>query len=99
MLRLITVHHGNGCYKLELHGTLGGEWVPVLEKQWRALARNGASAGVTVVLSNVDFIDAPGERLLGRMADAGVHFEVSGCMNRYVVEKLQAGTTRTGERS
>ncbi|HVO11260.1 MAG TPA: hypothetical protein VMX54_11020 [Vicinamibacteria bacterium] len=99
MLRLITVHHGDGCYRLELHGTLGGEWVPVLEKHWRALARNGASSGVTVALSNVDFIDAAGERLLGRMADAGVHFEVSGCMNRYVIEKLQAGTSRREVRS
>ncbi len=99
MLRLITVHHGNGSYRLELHGTLGGDWVPVLEKHWRTLAPNGASAELTVVLSNVDFIDLAGERLLRRMAEAGVQFEVSGCMNRYVVEKLQASTTRTGGHS
>ncbi len=76
MLRLITVRHGGG-YRLELHGTLGGEWVPLLEKHWRAL-RNGAPAAVTVVLSDVDFIDADGERLLRRMADSDVQFEVSG---------------------
>jgi hypothetical protein len=48
-----------------------------------------AGANVTVVLSNVDFIDADGERLFQRMAGAGVRFVVSGCMNRYVVERLQ----------
>lgn len=98
MLRLITVHREDG-YRLELHGTLGGEWVSLLERHWRALARSGTSAGLTVVLSNVDFIDAGGEHLLRRMADVGVQFEVSGCMNRYVVERLLAGTTRDGVRS
>ncbi len=97
MLRLITVHHEDG-YRLELHGTIGGDWVPLLEKHWRTLARNGASAGLTVVLSNVDFIDSSGERLLRRMADAGVQFEVSGCMNRYVIERLQAGISKGGVR-
>ncbi len=98
MLRLITVHREDG-YRLELHGTLGGEWVRLLEKHWRALAHNGgAPHAVTVVLSNVDFIDADGERLLRRMAASGVEFEVSGCMNRYVVEKLQAGTSKRGVR-
>ncbi|HEY3382152.1 MAG TPA: hypothetical protein VGK32_10320 [Vicinamibacterales bacterium] len=88
MLRVITQQHGGG-YNLELQGTLRGEWVPLLERHWRALAGDGPSAGVTVVLSDVDFIDPDGERLLRRMADAGVEFVVSGCMNRYVVEKLQ----------
>jgi hypothetical protein len=88
MLRVITVRHG-GAYRLELNGILGGEWVPLLEQHWRAIVDGGAPARGTVVLSNVDFIDPDGERLLQRMADAGVRFVVSGCMNRYVVEKLQ----------
>jgi hypothetical protein len=79
---------------------LGGEWVPLLEQHWRAVVDGGASARVTVVLSNVDFIDPGGERLLQRMADAGVRFVVSGCMNRYVVDRLQskAGTAKEGVR-
>jgi hypothetical protein len=44
----------------------------------------------------VDFIDADGERLLRRMAERGVDFVVSGCMNRYVVEQLQPNG-RTGK--
>ena len=88
MLRIITRQHGGG-YALELHGMLGGEWVPLLEQHWRALLRAAPASHVTVVLSDVDFIDPDGEQLLGRMADEGVAFHASGCMNRYVVQKLQ----------
>ena len=100
MLRVITRKRA-GVYRLELHGMLGGEWVPLLEQHWRAIADAVAGADVTVVLSNVDFIDADGERLLQRMAGAGVRFAVSGCMNRYVVERLQpnARATTKGARS
>ena len=49
------------------------------------------SAKVTLVLSNVDFIDSDGERLLQRMADDGVEFVVAGCMNRYVIDNLKPG--------
>ena len=95
MLRVITRKRA-GVYRLELHGMLGGEWVPLLEQHWRAIVEGaGASARVTVVLSNVDFIDPNGERLLQRMADAGVRFEVSGCMNRYVIDRLQANARAT----
>jgi hypothetical protein len=44
---------------------------------------------VTLVLSNVDFIDTDGERLLQRMADDGVDFVVAGCLNRYVIDNLK----------
>jgi hypothetical protein len=90
MLRVIANQHGDRCL-LELHGTLGGEWVPMLERYWRALVSKTPSADVIVVLSQVDFIDPDGERLLQTMADGGVEFVVSGCMNRYVIEKLHHG--------
>ncbi len=93
MLRVITIRRG-GVYRLELHGMLGGEWVPLLEQHWHAIAGE-VPARVTVVLSNVDFIDPEGERLLQRMADAGVRFVVSGCMNRYLVDRLQANARAT----
>jgi hypothetical protein len=88
MLRVMTLRDGNG-YRLELFGMLGGEWVPVLDQLWRSIVNDVPSAKVTVVLSDVDFIDRSGEQLLQRMADGEVQFVVSGCMNRYVIEKLQ----------
>ena len=66
MLRVITDHQG-GSYRLELHGTLGGEWVAVLEQHWRSITDEVPSAKLTLVLSNVDFIDPAGEQLLQRM--------------------------------
>lgn len=94
MLRVNTEKSGDS-YRLELHGMLGGEWVRLLDQHWRTLVAAVPSANVLVNLSNVDFIDPDGEQLLRRMADAGVEFVVSGCMNRYVVEQLQPnGRTR-----
>jgi hypothetical protein len=88
MLRVITERLGDR-YRLDLHGTLGGQWVAALEQHWRSIVDDAPSAGVTVVLSNVDVIDSGGEELLQRMADHGVEFVVAGCMNRYVVDSLK----------
>jgi hypothetical protein len=89
MLRVITETHGDR-YRLDLHGTLGGEWVAVLEQHWRSIMNQAPSATVTLVLSNVDFIDPAGEQLLHRMADDDVAFVVAGCMNRYVIDRVTA---------
>jgi len=96
MLRVITEAQG-ASYRLLLHGVLGGEWVPLLEQQWRTIAHDVRSARVTIVLSDVDFIDSDGERLLRTMAVAGVGFIVSGCMNRYVIETLQPNSCANHE--
>ena len=90
MLRVITERQG-ARYTLDLHGTLGSEWVAVLEQHWRCIVDDMPSAKVTLVLFNVDFIDPGGEQLLQRMADDGVAFVVAGCMNRYVIDRLKPG--------
>ena len=96
MLRVITERQGDRC-RLDLHGTLGGEWVAVLEQHWRSIMDDVPSAKLTLVLSNVDFIDPDGEQLLHRMADDDVEFVVAGCMNRYVIDSLKPGV-RAAER-
>ena len=92
MLRIITEQRGN-TYRLELHGNVADEWIAVLERHWSAILDNAPSAVVTVGLSNVGFIDPDGERLLRRMAECGVEFRGSGCMNRYVIEKISGVTS------
>jgi len=87
MLRIIADRHGP-AYHLHLHGTLAGEWIAVLERYWRAVARQEPSAPVTVVMSEVAFVDPAAEPLLQRMADAGVMFEGAGIMNRHVIHKI-----------
>ena len=88
MLRVITEKQGDG-YRLDLHGTLASEWVAVLEQHWRSLLEDVPPAKVTLVLSNVAYIDPDGEQLLHRMADGDVEFVVAGCMNRYVIDSLK----------
>jgi hypothetical protein len=88
MLRVITERQRDS-YRLDLHGTLGGDWVGVLEQHWRSIVDDVPSAKVTLVLSNVDFIDSDGEQLLQRMVDDDVEFVVAGCMNRYVIDRLK----------
>ena len=88
MLRVITERQGDS-YRLDLHGTLGGDWVGVLEKHWRSIVEHVPSAKVTLVLSSVDFIDSDGEQSLQRMADDDVEFVAAGCMNRYVIDRLK----------
>lgn len=90
MLRIITEHRG-GTYRFELHGSITGDWIAVLERHWREILKAAPSAIVIVGLSNVVFIDADGEQLLRRMAQRGVAFEGAGCMNRYVIEKVSGG--------
>ncbi len=96
MLRVITTYLADG-YRLELHGILGGEWVRLLEQHWRAILAQAPGTAITLALTDVEFIDADGEALLRRMADGGVVFVVSGCLNRYVIGKLQPNAAATGE--
>jgi len=96
MLRLMIEQLADGV-RLDLHGTLGGEWVPLVEQHWRSIVNGHETAPtITIGLSDVDFIDADGVRLLRRMADAGAEFVVSGCMNRHVVETVH-GHARAAE--
>ena len=88
MLRVNTDRLGDS-YRVDLHGVLGGQWVPLLEQHWRSIMDDAPSAKVTLVLSNVDFIDPDGEQLLHRMAEGDVEFVVAGCMNRYVIDSLK----------
>jgi hypothetical protein len=95
MLRVV-IEQLADTVRLDLHGTLGGQWVPLVERHWRSIVNGHRVAPkITVSLSDVDFIDADGARLLRRMADGGAEFVVSGCMNRYVIETLQPAVRTT----
>jgi len=49
MLRIITEQRGN-AYRLELHGTVAGEGISVLERHWLSILDEAPSAIVTVAL-------------------------------------------------
>jgi hypothetical protein len=89
MLRIVTEQH-EGLYTIALHGKIAGEWVPVLDHFWQCLTKSVPSPRLTAVLTDVSFIDGDGERLLERMWRDGVRFVASGCMNRHVIERIEA---------
>ena len=78
-------------YRLELHGTIAGEWIDELERHWREIVDKAPATSVAIGLSHVVFIDRDGEELLRRMAECGVTFDGAGCMNRYVIQKISGG--------
>lgn len=86
MLRIMTEQRGT-TFVLDLHGTVGGEGVAILERHWRGIVDKEPAAAVSVDLSNVVFIDTQGTRLRRRMSRCGVEFTAAGCMNRYVIER------------
>ena len=90
MLRIITKQQET-AYRLELHGTIAGKWIAVLERYWRDILDTVPSASIAIGLSNVGFIDRDGEELLRRMAERGVNLDGAGLMNRYVIEKISGG--------
>jgi len=90
MLRIITTQKGTR-YRLELHGTIAGEWIAVLERHWRDILNAVPSATVAIGLSNVVFISRDGQELLRRMAERGAQLDGAGLMNRYVIEKISGG--------
>ena len=89
-MRIITKQRGT-TYRLELHGTIAGEWIAVLERHWRDISNAVPSAAIAIGLSNVVFIDRDGQELLRRMAERGVKLNGAGLMNRYVIEKISGG--------
>jgi len=90
MLRIITTQQERE-FRLELHGTIAGEWIAVLEHHWRDILHTVPAATIAIGLSNVVFIDRDGEELLRRMAERGVKLDGAGLMNRYVIEKISGG--------
>jgi hypothetical protein len=91
MLRIITERRGK-TYRMELHGTIAGEWIDVLERHWLGIVDRTPSAPIRVGLTNVAFIDTAGEALLRRMAEHGVDFDGTGLMNRYVIDRISGGS-------
>jgi len=74
-LRIITAYQlaaeTGAAYILELKGRLQGDSVEELRRVWRPLREVVAGVPISVVLADVECIDAAGKALLGEMHDAG----------------------------
>jgi ABC-type transporter Mla MlaB component len=74
-LRIVTAYQlaaeTGASYILELTGRLQGDSVEELRRVWRPLREVVAAVPISVVLADVECIDAAGKALLGEMHDAG----------------------------
>jgi len=68
----ITLHDSSGEFRLSLEGRLAGEWVRELELCWQTASSTTEGRRTVVDLTDVDYVDAAGEALLGEMHRAGV---------------------------
>jgi ABC-type transporter Mla MlaB component len=74
-LRIVTAYQiaaeTGAAYILELKGRLQGDSMEELRRVWRPLREVVAAVPISVVLADVECIDAAGKALLGEMHDAG----------------------------
>ncbi len=75
MLR-ITIHDSTRELRIKLEGKLSGPWVEELRQCWRT-ASTAASRGMSLDLSEVDFVDPEGQSLLSEMHGLGVRLEAA----------------------
>jgi hypothetical protein len=90
----ITIHNFQGRTRVELEGRVAGAWVDELNQAWRQL-QGVDNPAIVVSLCQVTYVDADGKRLLSDMCKAGVNFEASGCLTRWLVEELMDSCLNT----
>ncbi len=89
MLKITAQNHDRPSV-LFLEGRLAGPWVDEAERQWNALSRRLGPRSVVVNLRGVVFVDATGERLLGRMLREGTELSEAHLLTKLVVEELRS---------
>ncbi|MGO9272762.1 MAG: TolC family protein [Terriglobia bacterium] len=103
MLR-INVEESPGLTLLRLEGRLAGPWVDELRHLWAsrvaehtlqgvrqgARQKAGQEERLALDLSAVTFIDDEGKKLLGEMFADGAELRATDCMNKSIIERIQA---------
>lgn len=87
MLR-VTVHDYPEAVVLQVEGRVAAPWLRELEKCWqKTVARQGKPV-LTVDLTGVTFIDAPGKACLTVMHREGATFVAGDCLTKSIVEEI-----------
>jgi anti-anti-sigma regulatory factor len=76
---------------VQVCGRLAADWVPELERCWRAARKSYPHGALSVDLRGVTFIDQAGEDLLKRMHHEGASFVTSGLVIPEVVKQVKGG--------
>lgn len=70
----ITIHDSPEIFRFQLEGKLAGAWVRELEQCWRTANSTTAGKRLVVDLTDTDFVDETGKRLLAEMHEHGANF-------------------------
>jgi anti-anti-sigma regulatory factor len=87
MLR-ITVHDYPGTVVLQLEGRVAVPWLRELEKCWLKTVASLGKPVLTVDVTGVTFIDAPGKACLTAMHREGAAFVARDCLTKSIVEEI-----------
>jgi len=93
MLR-ITVHGGEQEVRLQVEGTLIGDWVNELSRAWRSAAADLRGRTLCVDLTGTTRVDAAGFQLLTLMHQNGAGFLASGPYMRGLISEIAGGGYR-----
>lgn len=91
MLR-ITLHEKDTELRFELEGRLAGPWVRETERCWESSSATARARPVIFDLTNVDYVDEAGERLLTALSQHGAKLTACGPMMIHLISEI------TGER-
>ena|SRR5437870_5775049 len=77
-----------------LCGQLAGPWVAELRSNWDQVRGRSRGRRYVIDLSDVTFIDANGEGLLGDLRDEGAEFVARGVYTKHLLENLKSKNER-----
>jgi len=85
----ITVTRNANATALRLEGRLTGPWVDELERAWRDVAADPATARTCVDITDVTLVSEDGKRLLESMCAQGARLKGSSCATRHLVDEIE----------
>jgi len=97
----ITVHDGEQIVRLQVEGTLIGDWVNELDASWGAASGGLKGRSLCVDLTGTTRVDAAGCRLLSLMHENRARFTASGPSMRALIAEItgDGSSSSYGERS
>lgn len=87
MLR-ITTESGAQAFTLLVEGKLVGAWAKELERTWKQSAASRANRAAVVDLSETQYIDSEGRRVLAKLASEGARFRTACPMIESIVAEI-----------
>ncbi len=84
----ITIHDGPETLIFQVEGKLIGAWAKELEQSWKTSASIRTGRALIIDLTETQYIDEEGKRVLKRLFQDGAFFHTAGPMTNAVVDEI-----------